>query len=328
MAVTLEQAKVGMQNKVVQSVIDNFRRESFLLDKLTFDDTVSPGTGGSTLIYGYTQLKTPATADFRTINSEYTANEAEKEEKTAKLKVFGGAFQVDRVIQQTSGQASEVSFQMEQKIKAAANLFHFSAINGNSATGNGFDGLDKLLTGTSTEINKNNVIDLTTIDDKVKAFAFLEALDDFLGELSSKPTMLMGNNKLISKIKTAARFAGYMTTSEDAFGRTVHGYDGIPLVDLGMYYKKGTGAQPVVAISSRDVGGSKTGLTDLYAVSLGLDGFHGVTPYGIGGGSGIHAYAPDFNNPGAVKTGEVEMVAAVVLRNTRSAGVLRNLKVV
>ena len=56
MALTLAEAKVGMADKVDQNVIDEFRRASLLLDMLTFDDSVSPGTGGSTLTYGYTHL--------------------------------------------------------------------------------------------------------------------------------------------------------------------------------------------------------------------------------------------------------------------------------
>ena len=43
MAITLAQAKTTMTDKVAQLVIDEFRRESSLLDKLTFDDAVSPG---------------------------------------------------------------------------------------------------------------------------------------------------------------------------------------------------------------------------------------------------------------------------------------------
>ena len=103
MAVTLEQAKVGMADQIDQQVIDQFRRGSILLDKLTFDNSVSPGTGGSTLVYGYTQLKTPSTADFREINAEYTGNEAERETKSVQLKIFGGKFAIDRVIARTSG---------------------------------------------------------------------------------------------------------------------------------------------------------------------------------------------------------------------------------
>lgn len=56
MAITLAEASVGKADKVTQEVIDELRRGSGLLDKLTFDDTVSPGTGGSTMAYGYLQL--------------------------------------------------------------------------------------------------------------------------------------------------------------------------------------------------------------------------------------------------------------------------------
>ncbi len=54
-------------------------------------------------------------------------------------------------------------------------------------------------------------------------------------------------------------------------------------------------------------------------------GFHGAT---VTGNRIIRTYLPDFKQPGAVKTGEVEMISAVVLKATRAAGVLRNIKVV
>ena len=63
-----------MADKVDQQIVDEFRRDSFLLDKLVFDDAVSPGTGGSTMTYGYMQLKTPSTAARRDINTEYYKN--------------------------------------------------------------------------------------------------------------------------------------------------------------------------------------------------------------------------------------------------------------
>ena len=89
MAITLAEAKVGMADKVDQMIVDEFRRSSLLLDRLVFDNAISPGTGGSTLTYGYIQLKTPSTAAVRAINSEYTANEAKRVEKTAKAIIMG-----------------------------------------------------------------------------------------------------------------------------------------------------------------------------------------------------------------------------------------------
>ncbi|MBM7585843.1 hypothetical protein JOC86_002385 [Bacillus pakistanensis] len=325
MPITLQQAKVGMADHVDQMVIDEFRRSSLLLDALTFDNAVSPGTGGSTLTYGYTRLKTPATAGFRALNNEYTANEADRENQFVNLKIFGGAFQIDRVIQDTSGQINEMNFQLQQKILGARNLFHHTVINGDSAVDtDAFDGLDKALTGSSTELNTGTVIDLSNESGlETNKFSFLDELDNFLAELDGRPTMLMGNSKLITKIKSIARRAGYRTSSEDAFGRKVSGYDNIPLVDLEYFYN-GTGTVPIVPIEDRTVGTAQTGLTDLYAVSLGMDGFHGVSPTG---NNVIRTFLPDFKAPGAVKTGEVEMVAAVALKATRKAGVLRNIKV-
>lgn len=329
MAITLAQAKVGMSDKVVQQVIDEFRRSSLMLDGLTFDDTVSPGTGGSTLTYGYIRLKTPAQAGFRALNEEYTPQVADREELSVNLKIFGGSFDLDRVIADTSGAVDEVQFQLNEKIKAATNLFHYTVINGDSAVNSkAFDGLDKALVGSSTEIGKSAYIDLSdsaAVDTNYKKM--LDELDNFLAELDGKPTFLLGNSKLMTKIKAVARRAGYLTASEDGFGRKVDAYDGIPLVDLGNFVNISGVSVPTTAIvDTRKPNGTDavTGLTDLYAVRLGLDGFHGAT---VTGNKIVSTFLPDFKAPGAVKSGEVEMVAAVALKNTRAAGVLRNIKV-
>ncbi|MDI6617891.1 MAG: phage capsid protein [Clostridiales bacterium] len=329
MPVTLAQAKVGMANKVDQQVIDEFRRSSLLLDQLTFDDAVSPGTGGSTLTYGYVRLKTPAKAGFRDINNEYTPQVADREPHTANLKIFGGAFDIDRVIAETAGAVDEVNFQLQEKIKAASNLFHYTVINGDSAVDSkAFDGLNKALTGSSTEIGTATSIDLSTSDKLDTNYkAFLDALDDFLAELDGRPSFLAGNSKLMTKIKAVARRSGYLTPSEDSFGRKVDTYDGIPLLDLGYYVDDSGQTVPTVPIiDTRKPDGTTvvTGLTDLYAIRLGLDGFHAAT---VTGNRVIRTYLPDFTQPGAIKKGEVEMIAAVVLKSTRAAGVLRNIKV-
>ena len=42
MAITLAEAKVGMADKVDQMIVDEFRRSSLLLDRLGFDNAISP----------------------------------------------------------------------------------------------------------------------------------------------------------------------------------------------------------------------------------------------------------------------------------------------
>lgn len=324
MPITLEEAKVGMTNKVNQQVVDSFRRSSLLLDRLTFDNILSPGTGGSTLTYGYVQLKTPSTAGVRQINSEYTPNEAKREEKTTKAIIMGGSFQVDRVIQSTSGAVDEMAFQMEQKIKATANEFHNAVINGTSASSgdgyktNTFDGLRKLLKGTTSELSSG--IDLSSAAAlESNANTLLDQLDQLIKTVDGNVSMLMMNSDMLLKIRSAARRAGYYTRSEDSFGNLVESYGNIPLVDMGKYYN---GSASVDVVSTSAATSSALGKTSIYAVSLGLDGFFGISPTGTGV---IQSFVPDMNSPGAVKKGEVELVAGVALRNTLKAAVLTDI---
>lgn len=324
MPITLQEAKVGMADHVDQSVVDTFQRSSLLLDKLTFDNAISPGTGGSTLTYGYTQLKTPATAGVRAINAEYTANEAKREKKTASAVIMGGSFQVDRVLQNTSGAVDELAFQLEQKIKAVANEFHYLVINGKAAGTAGagkpdgtFDGLAKMLSGTSNEIGSE--VDVSTADLMTKnAQAFLDEIDALLSQVDGA-NMLMMNGKMLTKFRGIARRAGYYERTKDDAGRVIETYNGVPIVNLGKYFN---GTTAVDAVADTAATASALGKSDIYAVSLGLDGFHGISPTGTGV---VQSYMPDMAQPGAVKTGEVELVAGVVLKNTLKAGVLKGI---
>ena len=145
MAMTLNDMKVGMSDKVAQQVVDLFLRNSEILQMLQFDNCVSP-QGGSTLTYTYMQKKLPSMAAFRALGTEYTANEATLEKKSADLKIFGGKFTMDRVLKQAEGKYNNMAFQMQEKILAAISLFHYTLINGNATTNvNEFDGLDNII---------------------------------------------------------------------------------------------------------------------------------------------------------------------------------------
>ena len=292
MAITLLEAKVGMADKVDQQVVDMFRRNSLLLDNMVFDNVISPGTGGSTLTYGYIQLKSPATTS---------------------AVIMGGAFQVDRVLQNTSGAADELAFQAEQKIKATANFFHDMVINGDTEQG-GFDGLKKLLSGTAGELT--SAVSLATSSELDENYnAFLDEMDAFIASLDGTPSMLLMNRDMLVKLRAIARRAGYYERNQDDFGRTVETYAGIPLMDMGKYFD---------GENSRDVIETISGKTCIYAVCLGLDGFHGISPQGDGV---IVSYMPDLTAPGAVKTGEVELVAGVALKDTAKAAVLKGIAI-
>mgnify|MGYP003391526541 CR=1 FL=1 len=64
MPITLQQAKVNLSNPIDQNVIELFQRKSDILNKMVFDNTISP-QGGSTLAYTYQQELTPSVAAGR-----------------------------------------------------------------------------------------------------------------------------------------------------------------------------------------------------------------------------------------------------------------------
>lgn len=322
--ITLEQSKVGRSDKVEQMVIEMFLKKSEVLELLPFANDVSPN-GGSTLTYGYVQEKTPSTAAFRAIGSEYTSNEATVEPKNVKLAVFGGSFEIDRIIKTIEGQLNNMAYQLEQKIAAAVGLFHNTMINGDIAKeANGFDGLDKFLVGTVNEFGTDTVIDLSTMAKlKENADVFYEALTNLINKSSADAVLC--NEDMKTKIQTVARVLGYKTESEEAFGRTITSINGVRIIDLGNTYSVSGNAVTKTPIINKVTRGENTGVTDIYAVKFDVnDGFHGVT---ITGDDVVQQYLPDFNSPGALKKGEVEMVACVALKNANNAGVLRNIKI-
>jgi hypothetical protein len=314
MPVTLAQASLNAASDIDRNVIDEFRKSSWIFDRIPFDDVVNPAGGGATLTYGYQRLVTQPTAAFRAINAEYTPQEATKTEVTVALKPFGGSFQIDRVLNAIAA-ARETTFQIEQKAKAARALFNDAFINGDSAVdANSFDGLDKALTGSTTELTPTGTPwqGAVTEDD---AFAIMDEIDTLLAALDGPADAIIANKLAIAKVRSAARRAGYFTRSEDAFGRGVDNYNTIALIDPGEKAGSTTAVIPV----------SGAGLTDIYAVRFGLDGVHGVS---LAGQPPVRQWLPDFTTAGAVKTGEVEMVAAIALKATKAAAVLRDVDLI
>ncbi len=333
-AVTLAQAQVNVSNDVDYNVIDNLRRYSWLLDHIAFDDTVTPGTGGGTLTYGYTRLTTAAAAAFRGYNEEFVPAQATRTRYTADLKPLGGAFTVDRVLADL-GQAAtnEVTFQMQQLLTSVRTRFGRELILGDTAVdAKGFDGLSKALTGTVTEVTSvSSDWRPATVITQALANTRLDEVDDFLsklvpshvgggdqgapGALPPGVKAILGNTKSITRMRALARWAAMYTSTKDDLGRQIDSYGDWVLIDLG---DREDGASPIIPISG-------SGTTDLYAVTFGLDCLHGAS---VAGHQLVRTWMPDFSVAGAVKSGEIEMgPVAMVLKNTKACGVLRAVQV-
>ena len=332
MAVTLAESKNNAQEDYNPAVIDEFRKESAILDSLIFDDVVNPAGGGATMDYGYRRQVTQATADTRQINNEYAPQNVTTEKKSVTLAVMGGSFEVDRVTAKIGPAASaNVALNVTQKIKSTRTKFQDLVINGDIATdANGFDGLDKALTGSATEFRAASVTNWSDFDTDTRAeFKALDAIDEFLALLDGAATVLVGNKDVLARVRAAVRRANQYVKSPvdelvDASGRPIvrEQYGNILLVDAG---EKAGSSSLIIPTEDRTVGTAQTGLTDLYAYRVGLDGFKGVSTVG---GQLVQTWLPDFTTAGAVKKGEVELgPVGVALMATKAAAVFRNIKV-
>ena len=106
----------------------------------------------------------------------------------------------------------------------------------------------------------------------------------------------------------------YQVTKSD-WGTNVESYGHIPFVDRGA--KPGPNDDVIKTDTTK-------GTTSLYVARLSMDGLHGVSFAGM---APVQTWLPDFTTAGAVKTGEVEMNAAIALKASKAAGVFRNIKV-
>jgi hypothetical protein len=334
MPITLAQAQVNAANDVDYAVIDNLRRYGgWLLDRMVFDDIATPGTGGGTLTYGYNRLTTAAPASFRALNTEYTPGQAVRQPFTVNLKPMGGAFTVDRVLASLGPAASnEVMFQMQQLLTSIRTRFAQELVLGDTAVdANGFDGLSKSLTGTTTEVTATSADwRPATIITQPLAMAALDAVDLWLakivpshvgggdqgmpGALPPGEKAIVGNTTAIARFRALARWAALFTAEKDDMGRMVERYGEWTLIDLGDRYD---GASPIIPTAA--------GVTDLYAVTFGLDALHAAS---VANQPLVQTWLPDFAHSGAVKSGEIEMgPAALILKNTKAAGVYRSITV-
>jgi hypothetical protein len=328
--VTLAQAALNTQDDLDGAVIDEFRKQSATLDVMIFDQAVNPMGGGSTLTYGYHRHITERGADFREINTEYQRQAAAMQRFTVELRPLGGKFGIDRVLAQIA-RGAEVSYQMRQVIKASVARFNDALINGDvddSSTDaeHGFDGLDKALTGSDTEIGadgglRQGLLDWSDLETEGKWHGVLDALDFWWSHMDGSPSVVWGNREALAKLRAVARRANQYVErpvenlTDGSGAPIVRGYWGNTLLlDAGEVAGSANQIIPVV-----------DGVTDLYAARIAMDGFHAVA---VAGQPLVQTWLPDFTTAGAVKDGEVEMgPLATTLKATKAASVLRNVRV-
>ena len=361
----LPESTAGMSNPIDQSIVDYFCRNSIILSMIPFKNDISP-QGGSTLAYTYQIEKKPSFASGREINSEYNANESIRGNKTTYLKIFGGAYEIDRVLAKNpAGREDEVSYQNRRKIEATINKFHNDFINGNATEDNkNIDGLKILLKDTVNEIDGSS-LDLTSLT-KDKALNVTTILDRAIAQLGRKPDLIITGFEGSLKLANVAKYAEYFTHSEDAFGRSTDKYDGIRFIDIGKYYDGEEDVlKEIIPVRTEDEyvrvpviketfttdgtlytesGGSYTAVSSgsfnagtKYYKKIGKKGTTDfyfvcfgedeVCALSPDGSPLVEAHLPDFTDAKAVHRGDVEAVWGLMMKSTKAAAVIRGVTV-
>ena len=327
---TLAQYKAFAQDKISPVIIDELLKSSWLLQNMPLPASgiMTDPAGRLAWTYTYSRQEAQRELAVREVNQEYVPTEvARAVDYSVDLTIFGGSFEIDRAVANLGYGRSQtvMETQFAALRKAVPAKLGDLLINASDAVaGEGFDGLDAALAGTTTEYGATSHIDLSTAAQiAANAAEFEFQLMDWLSTLDGQPTALLANSRIAGRVTIAAKKQAAYTTTVDQFSNTINAINGIPIIDIGNVDGASTS---IIPVETRDYGsGNVTGLTDLYAVRLAEDGFHLVGPEDKS--ALIRTYVPDLERPGVVKLGELEVVMAAALESTKAAGVFRNIKV-
>lgn len=216
MALTLlEASKLHSGDVYKQGVIAKFAETSDILRVLPFQ-----GIQGNSLKYNIEE--TLPGIGFRGVNDSYTASTGILNPQTESLHILGGDLDVDRFIVQTMGM-DQRTVQEAMKIKAMALSWTKTFFKGDSETNpKEFDGLQKRLAGGAVISNGTAGLSLAKLD---------EAID-----YVENPTHIIMSKAMRRWLTAAARtytVGGFVTYTQDEFGRTVTMYNDLPILISG-----------------------------------------------------------------------------------------------
>lgn len=252
MSMTLIEAAKQAANQgaaIRSAIIELYAQNSEILRALPFDDIQ-----GNALRYNREEAL-PGIG-FRGVNEAYSEDVGVINPVTEPLVIAGGDLDVDKFILATMGNGQR-SVREAMKVKALAHRWTKAFIKGDSASDpREFDGLQVRLTGTQ-KISAGSTSGGTAL-----SLAKLDELIDAVDE----PTHLIMNRTMRRRLTAAARLTtvgGYITYSQDEFGRQVAMYNGLPILIVD---QDNTGTDIMQFNETASAGGATA--TSIYCVSL------------------------------------------------------------
>lgn len=258
MITLFEASKLNPGEVLRNTIIEHFARTSDLLRVTQFINV----DGGA---YVYNMEGSLPGVAFRGVGEGYTASAGIMNPETERLRISGGDLDVDLATLKMTSEDVRGAHELK-KVKALSLTIGAKMINGDSlADGREFDGLrariagDQLLEAGST--NGGDPLSITKLRD------LIDQVDD--------PTHLLMSKKmrnLLSAAATDASIGGYITYSQDEFGRRVTQFDGIPIVVVD-YDASG---DQIIDFNEVGSGGSTATATSIYCVNMSDEGVVGL----------------------------------------------------
>ena len=254
----LEYAKGAGLNTKRGTIIELFAKSNSLLNAMTFETVQGSGVD-------YDQEAALPGVAFRGINEEYTASAGVINPMHDPLKIAGGTLDVDSALIKMFGSAVKGKHEA-MKVKALSLKIARMIIKGDSQSDpKEFDGLQRRLAN-------DQLIDMSGDGGEEDALS-LAKLDEAI-DATEDPTCIIMNKKLRRLLTTASRTAsigGYVTYTQDNWGRQVPRYADLPILDAG---KDNTNTDIIPLTET--AGDSDPTATSLYVVSFGDGHVEGI----------------------------------------------------
>ena len=298
----LEYAKSSGLNTKRGTIIELFAKASPILNAMTFETVNGSGVD-------YDQEAALPGVAFRGINEEYTASAGVINPMHDPLKIAGGTLDVDSALIKMFGSGVRAKHE-GMKIKALSLKIARMVIKGDSTSDpKEFDGLQRRLD------NDQKIHVTAGATDSVGALT-LAKLDEAI-DATDEPNALIMNKKtrrLLTQASRTSTIGGYVTYTQDNWGRQVPRYADLPILDAG---KDNTNTDIIPLTETAGDAGADA--TSLYVVS-----------FGDGMVEGIQNGAMDVKDLGLTDSGViyrtlVEWLVGMALYHPRAATRLWNI---
>lgn len=281
MAYTLfDYAQLAPSN-LIRGVIDVFRRESFVMDHLSF-----PPVKG--LQETVTRTAGLPAVGFRKIGETFGASKATFEPVSERVFDLGGFIDVDKIL--VKADPSQMAIHTDAFVTAISYEFNDYFINGDPSVDiDGFTGLwyrlQNFLPARQTVNAPAGGIDVSP-DSGSLATAFNDLLDGIDAVISvldgHMATLFLVNRTLWLRLNSGLRQLNLFAQDQDQYGRSVmrFGTGGPFIYDLGTQADQAT---EIIGNAETEIGDALTGdvFTSLYAMRTGGNYLSGMQLYGI-----------------------------------------------